>query len=283
MCIAVWMGLHHFEGLDVITGLYALVQIVTTIGYGDITPQSQTMRIMMSGFVIMTLVVFAYFLNALLEHLLDSVGDISKAHLSLRAGRLSNERRKLCVATLLFVCALLFGTAFYAIYEDCSCSYGDTLIAGCSDTDYDTCVETHGEVKTWVNGFYFSVITLTTVGFGDFTPETHVGRWVGIAWMILGVWSTANWIGAMSSFIFEHASDEDRKQQPAGDDLFDALGAQHDGHLSRVEHHLYFLLKDGIVTHAMLKSLNAHFDALDVNERSEITREQIERRIGSMR
>lgn len=289
MCVVLHLGFVHFEGVDLITGLYVLVQIVTTIGYGDITPKTQTMRIFMIFFVIMTLVVFAYFLNmvmtaasgrqeALFEKLLDSAGNLAKAKLSLRAGRLSSERRKVCIATVWFMCALLFGTVFYAIYEDCSCSYGETLIDECKSTDYDTCVETNGEVKTWTNALYFSVITLTTIGFGDFTPETQVGRWVGIAWMISGVWATANWIGALSSFIFEHANDEDLKQQPSGDDLFEALGARHEGHLSRAEHHLYLLLQDGVVPRSMLKNLDEHFDALDVNDCGEVTHEQMQER-----
>lgn len=28
----------------------------------------------------------------------------------------------------------------------------------------------------WIDALYFSVITLTTVGFGDFTPSTDLGK-----------------------------------------------------------------------------------------------------------
>lgn len=37
------------------------------------------------------------------------------------------------------------------------------------------------------NSLYFSVITLTTVGYGDFTPVTPSGRFFSIIMMILGI------------------------------------------------------------------------------------------------
>merc|ERR1712060_291981 len=123
---------------------------------------------------------------------------------------------------------------------------------------------TKGATKSVYEAFYFSVITLTTVGFGDFTPESRVGRWVGIVWMMFGVGTTANWIGALSSFLFER--DKSNKQDfiPSADDLFEDLDADHDGYLSRAEHHVYLLRHQGVLTDSMLKHLNEHFDTLDV-------------------
>lgn len=37
------------------------------------------------------------------------------------------------------------------------------------------------------NCFYFSVITLTTVGYGDFTPINPMGRLFSLIMMILGI------------------------------------------------------------------------------------------------
>ncbi|MBK7896566.1 MAG: two pore domain potassium channel family protein [Anaerolineaceae bacterium] len=47
---------------------------------------------------------------------------------------------------------------------------------------------------SWLDAFYFSVITLTTVGYGDFSPQTAVGKIFTIVYIILG-------LGVLSSFL----------------------------------------------------------------------------------
>jgi len=56
---------------------------------------------------------------------------------------------------------------------------------------------------SWVDAVYFSVVTLTTVGFGDFSPQTDAGKLFTIFYIILG-------IGIILSFIhtlYEHYRD----------------------------------------------------------------------------
>jgi voltage-gated potassium channel len=38
-----------------------------------------------------------------------------------------------------------------------------------------------------VDAFYFSVVTLTTVGYGDFAPETDVGKLFTAVYVLLGI------------------------------------------------------------------------------------------------
>lgn len=39
----------------------------------------------------------------------------------------------------------------------------------------------------WLDALYFSVITLATVGFGDFTPETTTGKWLTMFYIFFGL------------------------------------------------------------------------------------------------
>lgn len=46
----------------------------------------------------------------------------------------------------------------------------------------------HGsDIKTFTDAVYFSIITLTTVGYGDFTPKTGYGRFITILIVLSGI------------------------------------------------------------------------------------------------
>jgi voltage-gated potassium channel len=44
-------------------------------------------------------------------------------------------------------------------------------------------------IEGWsiVDSLYFSVVTLTTIGFGDLTPQTDLGKLFTIVYIILGI------------------------------------------------------------------------------------------------
>src|SRR5690349_1580026 len=34
--------------------------------------------------------------------------------------------------------------------------------------------------------FYYYTVTATTIGYGDFSPQTSLGRWIAILWLLPG-------------------------------------------------------------------------------------------------
>lgn len=40
---------------------------------------------------------------------------------------------------------------------------------------------------SWLDSLYFSVITLTTIGYGDFSPKTDLGKIFTMGYIIVGV------------------------------------------------------------------------------------------------
>lgn len=61
----------------------------------------------------------------------------------------------------------------------------------------------------WVDSIYFSFVTLTTVGFGDFAPQTDEGKIFTIFYIIMGVGMILSFINA----IYEHYRDQ-RENKP---------------------------------------------------------------------
>jgi len=45
----------------------------------------------------------------------------------------------------------------------------------------------HLEGLSWVDGLYFSVVSLTTVGYGDITPQTAAGKVFVVFYLLVGI------------------------------------------------------------------------------------------------
>ena len=66
----------------------------------------------------------------------------------------------------------------------------------------------------WLDSIYFSVITLTTIGYGDIAPKTDAGKLFTIFYILIG-------LGIILSFIntvYEHYNDSRVKQRSNGKD-----------------------------------------------------------------
>jgi potassium channel subfamily K len=52
---------------------------------------------------------------------------------------------------------------------------------------------------SWADTWYFVCITLTTVGYGDLSPQTHIGRLIAIFYIIFGLSFVASSMGTLAA------------------------------------------------------------------------------------
>ena len=65
----------------------------------------------------------------------------------------------------------------------------------------------------WIDALYFSVITLTTVGYGDFSPQTTAGKVFTIFYIILGIGMILTFVHTLYSHYTE-IRDRGKKNGP---------------------------------------------------------------------
>mmetsp|Transcript_117038 Transcript_117038/g.331226 ORF Transcript_117038/g.331226 Transcript_117038/m.331226 type:complete len:375 (+) Transcript_117038:99-1223(+) len=312
-----WIGVGvaagmYFESWCFVTALYVTVQIITTIGYGDVTVTTEAMQVFMTVYVIGCMFLVANVLNLIMRALIQrhmytmrrrlqhiEVWQLDTVSTRQDAKKTFGTFNRLFVAALFSLMSVLFGTVFYATLESCSCSYGTThddnmllSIDGgivdlcpqhssyerCMQPDpYDTELNPSGFRKGWINALYMSVITVTTVGFGDFTPKSRLGRWIGMLWMIIGVAATVNLLDAVAGLVGDDGGDHQAMLDAKDINYrrFHTMDLDGDGYLNYAEYSRYVLLKHGLVDQEVLDGIDAKFHELDINGTGKVSYDMI--------
>jgi len=69
-----------------------------------------------------------------------------------------------------------------------------------------------GQARSWTDSLYFTIVTITTVGYGDIHPETEAGRLFAIPIIVVGVSSALSTL----SFLFSSVLEESLRQAVSG-------------------------------------------------------------------
>lgn len=273
-----------WEGWPVITAIYVMVQIITTVGYGDEIMHTQGGKLMMSAHVLFGVVIVATAVASLVSEVLEKQAELVREGLREMGSHVEGAdnaeqqksdqgKKKLINSTVIVLIFMLGGTLFYGISEPCTCTTqrkGRLVeIEGCKEGPQ--CTETGGEVKTWIDVFYMSVITLTTVGFGDYTPTHQSGQIFAIFWMLLGTLALGNFVAAFTEYFLE----SQKKLQPISKEVFDQIDKDGNGTLSKVEFRSYALVKLGFCTQEELDQVDQMFSKMDADNTGHLTFEEI--------
>jgi len=228
VCLIMWLGValfmfttvlqfnsSHWEGprpLTIVEAVYLLAQILTTVGYGDITPAFPRGQVWVAANVILALCLYgscimevtdrinqrltaqaAELIAALERASHPDQSDEEAEAASMRAGkRLMDwnysgapvDMTPLIKSGTLFLFFCTVGVFFWHFFP--------------------------GEGKTWLQAVYMSIITLSTVGFGFFNATTEGGKVFSAFWMMFGVATLAATIAAFCELMSKIKAKERR-------------------------------------------------------------------------
>jgi len=254
--------------LDLIEAAYLCAQILTTVGYGDYTPSRPEGQVFVASFALIGVVVIAVVFTEVLKIIIrrgeraaakavgfkeaDVVGDTSTS-LALddsfeESGqswasvmrfdylRLQHENFITFVLSVgPFILSLLVGTVFFSMYP--------------------------GEGKTLWQAFYMSCITLTSVGFGVFTPATKAGELFASVWMLVGVGATANMIVSFGDWFFFNR--RSLQAYHVGSELLSEMDSDRNKTVDECEYLRFELIRSGLCRKEDIDAILLRFMMLD--------------------
>eukprot|EP00931_Biecheleriopsis_adriatica_P092494 TRINITY_DN66303_c0_g1_i1.p1 TRINITY_DN66303_c0_g1~~TRINITY_DN66303_c0_g1_i1.p1 ORF type:complete len:461 (+),score=82.62 TRINITY_DN66303_c0_g1_i1:43-1383(+) len=196
----------HFHGhrpLTLVETIYLMAQVLTTVGHGDISPADEWSQAVVGAYVLFTILLIADMVSAVVHvavvntrgyymHKLESYSkevftgteeqlrlksdlDIGEQDDWLRREAPYLPWPQLMAKLAGFILFVIIGASFYHFYP--------------------------GEERTWSEGIYMSIITLSTVGFGAVLPLTEAGKVFGAFWMLFGVVSLLSLVGGFTELM----------------------------------------------------------------------------------
>ncbi|KAL6282578.1 hypothetical protein ACE6H2_013507 [Prunus campanulata] len=172
-----WFNRHHFSAIEthpVVDALYFCIVTMCTIGYGDITPTSTATKLFSIMFVLVGFGFIDILLSGMVSYVLDlqenyllrslkSVGEKKESYIfDVKKGRM---RIRMKVGLALGVVVLCIGIGVGVMHF----------------------VERLG----WLDSFYLSVMSVTTVGYGDRAFQSLSGRIFASIWLLVSTLAVA--------------------------------------------------------------------------------------------
>jgi len=263
----------HFDGirtLTVVESTYLLTQILTTIGYGDITPAMPRGQVVVAVYILCSIIVVTNMFTQVVE-LIESklsaktrfYAEIAfmdddeqvKQRLAEREAYLTESARSdgeptefdfeeapvlhhwpLIKSFLLYVTVAGTGILFFSLYP--------------------------AEGKTFMQATYMSIVTLSTVGLGAFTATTEIGKAFSSFWMLIGVSVFGHFITTCIKYSLEmktcwqyRAEMESNRWQTS----IDQVDIDNDGELSHIEFLRFALVHAGYTSAEEVEKVHNFF------------------------
>ncbi|GMI06037.1 hypothetical protein TrRE_jg3843 [Triparma retinervis] len=134
------------------------------------------------------------------------------------------------------------------------------------------------ESPKFVHCLYFAIITGTTIGYGDYSPQTQWGRGVGVIYVFVAVIQLGNVLGDIAGHFVDAKRREAlekilKKKITVGD--FEKFDVDGDGRIERTEFVLRKLMLMGILKTDDVDRVEQEFDIMDADGSGEITMDDL--------
>mmetsp|Transcript_22477 Transcript_22477/g.42102 ORF Transcript_22477/g.42102 Transcript_22477/m.42102 type:complete len:331 (+) Transcript_22477:519-1511(+) len=237
------------EGWSWIWSLFFSVVTITTVGYGDIAPKTPAGRLLVSLYIIYGVVLMGWALSAFTDYIAHRLEKLQDKEGWRKSAQLKNPKRKIVIAFAYVVILIFTGVGFLVLDERMS----------------------------FIDAFYFSVVTLATVGYGDIVIQSTHGQVFFFFYIIFGCIGVGKAVAAsIDSFIETRRRKLREFNLRKRMDERDVALADSDlsGNLSQSEFVLYKLCKMELVNPGDLKPIIEQFRQLDTDASGTITKEE---------
>ncbi|KAG7026481.1 Two-pore potassium channel 3 [Cucurbita argyrosperma subsp. argyrosperma] len=257
-----WINRDNFSASEthpVVDALYFCIVTMCTIGYGDITPNSPATKL----FSVLFVLVGFGFIDILLSGMVSYVLDLQESYLlrnvkrgvqresgksyiiDVKKGRM-RIRMKVALALGVVILCIGIGMGVMHFVEDLG----------------------------WLDSFYLSVMSVTTVGYGDQAFKSMTGRIFASIWLLVSTLAVAR------AFLYLAEARVDKRHRMMakwilGQDMtvseFLAADTDNNGCVSRSEYVVYKLKEMGKVSEKDVMQISNNFDRLDTGKCGKIT------------
>mmetsp|Transcript_105155 Transcript_105155/g.307332 ORF Transcript_105155/g.307332 Transcript_105155/m.307332 type:complete len:399 (+) Transcript_105155:59-1255(+) len=260
----------HFEtirSLTLVECVYFMSQVLTTVGYGDITPAKPRGQVFVGIYVVFCILVIANVVSEVFSLVTELTGRLAE-RLNRAAGVASTPEEEPTAASqwmeqgpptlpwqglwrsaALYTLCCVVGCLFFMFYP--------------------------GEGKTLLEGVYMSIITLSTVGLGVITPSTEGGKVFCAFWMLIGSTALVGLIGSFTSLMVAMKQREQHKPAEVLEHDQNMLEMLPE-HIGRAQFLKFGLLHAGIVHPKDLKRIEKAFYCLKPTADGTIGKEDVQ-------